>query len=203
MTGRNDPCPCGSGKKYKHCCWRKEQAAQAQNVTRNDVTAQNDVATEDAAPSPEPDPLMERINAFWEDFMDAPYEEKWALATEMLAEEPELCDAQMVFEIGNGLFNQAVTRGELDRLKEIAGPDTSGGAGSVSIRTEIHSGVAYSNRPDRGGRGRGGAVFLPFLVAGRRRIRHLLSRGKSINLSRKAERLVSWNATSTAVCGGR
>jgi SEC-C motif-containing protein len=21
-TGRNDPCPCGSGKKYKHCCGR-------------------------------------------------------------------------------------------------------------------------------------------------------------------------------------
>ncbi|TXT20523.1 MAG: hypothetical protein FD134_2892, partial [Gallionellaceae bacterium] len=20
--GRNDPCPCGSGKKYKHCCER-------------------------------------------------------------------------------------------------------------------------------------------------------------------------------------
>jgi preprotein translocase subunit SecA len=19
-VGRNDPCPCGSGKKYKHCC---------------------------------------------------------------------------------------------------------------------------------------------------------------------------------------
>jgi hypothetical protein len=19
--GRNDPCPCGSGKKYKQCCW--------------------------------------------------------------------------------------------------------------------------------------------------------------------------------------
>jgi len=24
-VGRNDPCPCGSGKKYKHCCMRKEQ----------------------------------------------------------------------------------------------------------------------------------------------------------------------------------
>lgn len=23
-VGRNDPCPCGSGKKYKHCCWLKE-----------------------------------------------------------------------------------------------------------------------------------------------------------------------------------
>lgn len=22
-TGRNDPCPCGSGKKYKKCCWGK------------------------------------------------------------------------------------------------------------------------------------------------------------------------------------
>ena len=22
-VGRNDPCPCGSGKKYKHCCGRE------------------------------------------------------------------------------------------------------------------------------------------------------------------------------------
>jgi preprotein translocase subunit SecA len=24
-VGRNDPCPCGSGKKYKNCCMRKER----------------------------------------------------------------------------------------------------------------------------------------------------------------------------------
>jgi uncharacterized protein YecA (UPF0149 family) len=24
-AGRNDPCPCGSGKKYKKCCMRKQQ----------------------------------------------------------------------------------------------------------------------------------------------------------------------------------
>jgi len=30
-VGRNDPCPCGSGKKYKRCCLEKDQAA---NVTR-------------------------------------------------------------------------------------------------------------------------------------------------------------------------
>ncbi len=23
--GRNDPCPCGSGKKYKNCCWRESR----------------------------------------------------------------------------------------------------------------------------------------------------------------------------------
>ena len=26
VIGRNDPCPCGSGKKYKACCWAKDQA---------------------------------------------------------------------------------------------------------------------------------------------------------------------------------
>lgn len=24
-TGRNDPCPCGSGKKYKQCCLKNER----------------------------------------------------------------------------------------------------------------------------------------------------------------------------------
>jgi uncharacterized protein YecA (UPF0149 family) len=24
-AGRNDPCPCGSGKKYKKCCMLKDQ----------------------------------------------------------------------------------------------------------------------------------------------------------------------------------
>lgn len=32
--GRNEPCPCGSGKKYKYCCMRTEQA-QANNSARN------------------------------------------------------------------------------------------------------------------------------------------------------------------------
>jgi preprotein translocase subunit SecA len=26
-VGRNDPCPCGSGKKYKHCHMRQDQTA--------------------------------------------------------------------------------------------------------------------------------------------------------------------------------
>ena len=26
-VGRNDPCPCGSGKKYKQCCMKKNQPA--------------------------------------------------------------------------------------------------------------------------------------------------------------------------------
>ena len=29
-TGRNDPCPCGTGQKYKRCCLEKHQAAARQ-----------------------------------------------------------------------------------------------------------------------------------------------------------------------------
>jgi predicted nuclease of restriction endonuclease-like (RecB) superfamily len=31
-VGRNDPCPCGSGKEYKKCCWLKDQAAKCVRV---------------------------------------------------------------------------------------------------------------------------------------------------------------------------
>ena len=27
-VGRNDPCPCGSGRKYKKCCWRRNARGQ-------------------------------------------------------------------------------------------------------------------------------------------------------------------------------
>lgn len=36
---RNDPCPCGSGKKYKHCCLKKPRTLG--------VKAKEDVGTED------------------------------------------------------------------------------------------------------------------------------------------------------------
>jgi tetratricopeptide (TPR) repeat protein len=33
-TGRNDPCPCGSGHKYKVCCLKKDEAAEHERVKR-------------------------------------------------------------------------------------------------------------------------------------------------------------------------
>ena len=35
-VGRNAPCPCGSGKKYKRCCW---EAAQFPEAKRRDAEA--------------------------------------------------------------------------------------------------------------------------------------------------------------------
>jgi tetratricopeptide (TPR) repeat protein len=34
--GRNDPCPCGSGKKYKKCCLPKDQAARPRSSAAED-----------------------------------------------------------------------------------------------------------------------------------------------------------------------
>ena len=33
--GRNDPCPCGSGKKYKKCCMQKSQIKPASQRLKN------------------------------------------------------------------------------------------------------------------------------------------------------------------------
>lgn len=136
MVGRNDPCPCGSGKKYKKCCLAKDRAARAQRVTAEkslQIPAEAEVPADffepepilkhipegDLSPTPEVDPLLERINAFWKRFMDAPYEKQWVMTTKMLAEEPELCDGEMVFEITNTLFAPAVAAAETERFKQL------------------------------------------------------------------------------------
>ena len=42
-VGRNDPCPCGSGKKYKHCCYAKDsvkhEAPEPEVVASEDSVA--------------------------------------------------------------------------------------------------------------------------------------------------------------------
>lgn len=34
-VGRNDPCPCGSGQKYKRCCLKARQDARRRLETRS------------------------------------------------------------------------------------------------------------------------------------------------------------------------
>jgi SEC-C motif-containing protein len=42
-TGRNDPCPCGSGQKYKRCCGAATRPAIDVHVTEDDRAAAHDV----------------------------------------------------------------------------------------------------------------------------------------------------------------
>ncbi len=49
--GRNEPCHCGSGRKYKHCCLEKDNAeAGAARVKAATESAAH--ASETAAPAP-------------------------------------------------------------------------------------------------------------------------------------------------------
>jgi len=41
-VGRNDPCPCGSGKKFKKCCLDKQRAELATTVASDDPFAMDD-----------------------------------------------------------------------------------------------------------------------------------------------------------------
>jgi len=47
-TGRNDPCPCGSGKKYKHCCLEKDWATELAPAVRQRVALQAQKANQAA-----------------------------------------------------------------------------------------------------------------------------------------------------------
>jgi SEC-C motif-containing protein len=53
--GRNDSCPCGSGRKYKQCCLDKDEAklreARAKVVDAAPVPAEEGAAATPAAPS--------------------------------------------------------------------------------------------------------------------------------------------------------
>ena len=48
-VGRNDPCPCGSGKKYKHCCYEKD------SIKHEIVVEAEPAADEEAADDSEPE----------------------------------------------------------------------------------------------------------------------------------------------------
>lgn len=46
-TGRNEPCPCGSGKKYKKCHLEADEKAESQALTKvNDESAKKVKAEE-------------------------------------------------------------------------------------------------------------------------------------------------------------
>ena len=47
-VGRNDPCPCGSGKKYKHCCYAKD-SVKHETTEAADAPAEEAASADDAA----------------------------------------------------------------------------------------------------------------------------------------------------------
>jgi SEC-C motif/Protein of unknown function (DUF2384) len=63
-VGRNDPCPCGSGKKYKRCCLERQSASYSFWAQQRDASEQ---LTQDMLRFAERK-FGEQINLAWDDF---------------------------------------------------------------------------------------------------------------------------------------
>ena len=63
MPGRNEPCHCGSGRKYKQCCLEKDEAARRKALAREQPEAPGGSAAADA-PKPGP-PAKKQTSQPW------------------------------------------------------------------------------------------------------------------------------------------
>lgn len=59
-VGRNDPCPCGSGKKYKQCCVSKNRPKHFSERRFNWVKPSGQPASQEEKKTPAMPDLMER-----------------------------------------------------------------------------------------------------------------------------------------------
>ena len=108
--GRNDPCPCGSGKKYKHCCLEKDRAAElaALAAKRDELQAQQaqyraQIRDYSASiPESDDDTFTDESNAVVDLVQAGKLDEAESAARELLARYPDVHDGYdrlgMVFE---------------------------------------------------------------------------------------------------------
>jgi hypothetical protein len=142
-TGRNDACPCGSGKKYKKCCLSKDMAASVaqpggisvpapagRSTEVNSSTTKLSPAGTSSAfapavktpkapppPPPPPDPIAERANQIWEQFQSEAEDGRIAIFLETLNDAEVMVD-DMALEFLSVLHTDAVKRGDRSRFSE-------------------------------------------------------------------------------------
>lgn len=127
QIGRNDPCPCGSGKKYKKCCLSKDEEARRQAARQEQeappvVRQEQEVSPRSPLRQPAlakpPDPRAKAFDARLKLFEEADCEGQIALFLQTL-EERELMDREMAFEMLNTISDEAFKRGELERFSRL------------------------------------------------------------------------------------
>jgi hypothetical protein len=139
-AGRNDPCPCGSGKKYKKCCLAKnveESLKQAAVISpppssvappqpgsflapqRVQPAGSTTLARPaiPKTPPPPPDPIVERAEARWKKFESQSGEARIAVYLETL-EDVEIMDDGLAFEMLGVLHAEAAQNGNRTRFAE-------------------------------------------------------------------------------------
>lgn len=103
-TGRNDPCPCGTGKKYKRCCLERDEAAAAaaQEAARAAASATSPMQAMGAISLDDAEELTQSSNAVVDLVHAGKLDEAEQAAHELLRQFPEVHDGYdrlgMVYE---------------------------------------------------------------------------------------------------------
>ena len=133
-AGRNDSCPCGSGKKFKKCCLTKSQSAVIGKSGSDRVSsppsapprqlssgakspAPRVVALPNPPPLP-PDPAQEKWEARWKEFESQEGDGRRAVFLQTL-DDKELMTDDTAFEMLGRLHEDAVLHGDRARFAEL------------------------------------------------------------------------------------
>ncbi len=128
-VGRNDPCPCGSGKKYKNCCLlRDEQQERERRAHRAEEPAERPSELDDDLQDFPPylgdlfededeEYESEEAAVLWSRFHEADHEGRIAIFLEML--HARQLTSATAFEMLSDIRFEAKERGEIPRFGEL------------------------------------------------------------------------------------
>jgi len=133
-TKRNDPCPCGSGLKYKKCCMSMDQQRAADNPDGSGAKKESPHTTEtipkpprrgSITPSAQSSvraacPEETRWLRFESRWKAAGYEARIAMFTEALSDEERMVDPEEAWELLSDLYIQTIEHGQRDRYDALA-----------------------------------------------------------------------------------
>ncbi len=138
-AGRNDPCPCGSGKKYKKCCLAGDQEASSRptavippapssvaplRLIQHNPKPSGPTAPARTADAPTPslpvDPIKERGDNLWREFESHDGEGRIAVFLKTV-EDAEVMTDDLAFEMLSILHGDAVKSGGRTRFAECVG----------------------------------------------------------------------------------
>ncbi len=182
IPGRNDPCHCGSGKKYKKCCLAKDEEARQSAKTELAATTGFESTKEDKASREKPDPHIEALNARLRDFDAADYEGKFNIFIRTL-DDSELMDGEMAYEMLHDLFRYTIEHEERHRFDALVRglrerlPDTYAAEASFFLRWLISNALVEDRSADVAG------LFLELASLA----------GKDIDIFNRAEEMIAYH----------
>ena len=128
-TKRNNPCPCGSGLKYKKCCMSRDDERAAENPDLIEGASESPPGTE-AITAPPPrgsikpsaqssvraaDPEEIRWMKFKSRWESVDYEGRIAMYTEAFSDDERMVDPDEAWELLSDLYVQTIEHGQRDR----------------------------------------------------------------------------------------